>query len=81
MLSNLLFRPLEHQYWWAAGLVAPHIGAVIGALIYSLAIGLHNSKSDDSNTSISTIVTVPVSKNDVIYQRGIPQRGIDHKNV
>jgi hypothetical protein len=49
--------------------VAPHIGTIIGALVYSLAIGMHNTK-DDSNASLSTLVTVPITKNDIIYERG-----------
>ncbi|CAG2105964.1 unnamed protein product, partial [Medioppia subpectinata] len=64
-----VFKPLEGQYWWSAGLVAPHIGAIIGALIYALGIGMHNNNSDDSNASLSTLVTVPITKNDVIFQR------------
>jgi hypothetical protein len=64
-----LFRPIEYNYWWSAGLVAPHIGTIIGALVYSLAIGMHNTK-DDSNASLSTLVTVPITKNDIIYERG-----------
>lgn len=60
---------MEYHYWWTAGLAAPHIGTIIGAFIYSLTVGMHNTK-DDSNASLSTLVTVPITKNDIIYERG-----------
>ncbi|XP_054159924.1 aquaporin-9-like [Oppia nitens] len=64
-----VFKPLEGQYWWSAGLVAPHIGAIVGGLIYVLGVGVYSNNCDDSNASLSTVVTVPVTKNDVIFQR------------
>lgn len=32
------FYPLNGNYWWLAGLVGPHIGALLGGLVYRLAL-------------------------------------------
>ena len=32
------FNPLGGHYWWVAGLVGPHVGAVVGGWVYLLSI-------------------------------------------
>jgi hypothetical protein len=41
--------PIHSFYWLTAGIIGPHIGAIIGAWIYKLTI-FHKSNSRDSNT-------------------------------
>lgn len=42
------FRPLGGHFWYAAGVVAPHVGAIIGIFIYDVVIGRHlQEKTED----------------------------------
>ncbi|RWS24778.1 aquaporin-9-like protein [Leptotrombidium deliense] len=36
------FTVLDGYYWWTAGLVGPHLGAIAGAWIYYLSIEMHH---------------------------------------
>ena len=33
------FRPLKGHYWYAVGVIAPHLGAILGVYIYEFFIG------------------------------------------
>ena len=37
--KNLLFR--SKSYWFWVPIIGPHIGAIIGSILYDLLIGLH----------------------------------------
>lgn len=36
-----VWSPHSHLYWLFGGLIAPHIGAIVGAWLYHLGFGLH----------------------------------------
>lgn len=33
-----LSQPLGGHYWWVAGIIGPHVGAIIGGWVYFLSI-------------------------------------------
>lgn len=36
------FKPLNYHYWYVAGLVGPHLGAIIGCYLYLWLVGNYN---------------------------------------
>ena len=38
------FQPIGGNYWWVAGVLGPHVGAVIGGWLYFLSIDHSNLK-------------------------------------
>ncbi|XP_074596272.1 aquaporin-9-like [Brevipalpus obovatus] len=33
-----VFTPLDSQYWWLVGIVAPHLGCILGAFLYAILV-------------------------------------------
>lgn len=74
VLYTLTF-PLEHRaldghFWWAVGIVAPHIGAIIGSLLYLLMSKMRMSYVDSSHQLDSVLPPLNPDR-DIIYQKGM----------
>ena len=42
-------RHLNYNFWWAVGIVGPHLGAIIGAISYYYSSKMRQSFIDDEN--------------------------------
>lgn len=52
------FRPLYWNYWWVGGLLAPHLGALLGCWLYYITVGhfyLGNFRSENSMSRATQI--------------------------
>ncbi|RWS25640.1 aquaporin-10-like protein 2, partial [Leptotrombidium deliense] len=52
------FKPLGGHYWWVAGIVGPHIGAMVGIIVYTITI-------DHQSLCIETRSVVPKENSEV----------------
>ena len=48
-MTSCGFRPLNYNFWWAVGIVAPHSGAIIGAIGYFYMAKMRQSFVDGDN--------------------------------
>ena len=60
-LDNFLDRPVHCLYWLTAGVVGPHMGAVIGAWVYKFAL---SPASDENNDYKLTDINDPAMGKD-----------------
>lgn len=47
--GSAAFNLYHYAYWWICGLIAPHVGALIGFALYRALIRLHDSNSGSRN--------------------------------
>ena len=45
--GDQVFKPLNGLYWLIGGIIGPHIGAIVGAVIYLLLIQIQHQSSED----------------------------------
>ncbi|RWS14557.1 aquaporin-9-like protein [Dinothrombium tinctorium] len=47
--GNDVFSPLDGNYWWTAGLIGPHLGAIAGTWLYYITIEAHHEDISGQN--------------------------------
>lgn len=45
------FAPIDGHYWYVAGVLGPHLGAVLGCFAYAATITRHYVDDDDEEQS------------------------------
>lgn len=60
-LTLALEQPLGGHYWWVAGIIGPHVGAIIGGWVYFLSIDHSSLKlvpthDDHEKTELRAVV-------------------------
>ena len=73
-LVSFLFhnRALDGHFWWAVGILAPHVGAILGALLYMLMAMMRSTYVD--NTQQTEPIPPLNPERDLIYQKGMKYR-------
>lgn len=54
--GSMPFESLNHNFWWAVGIVSPHIGAILGGLFYMATSNMRDTESsyEVTNTTVTT---------------------------
>lgn len=69
-----MIRPLDYNFWWAVGIVAPHVGALLGATLYHLLAKMRAEFAEvefgpHSNEMQASMAAMDPER-DIIYQKG-----------
>ncbi|KAH9398750.1 Aquaporin-7 [Tyrophagus putrescentiae] len=77
--SGIVWSALDGHFWWAVGIIAPHVGAILGALLYLLMSKMRMSYVDSSHR-LDTVLPPMNPERDLIYQKGTEKTTASKRN-
>ena len=54
IFGSRVFEDLGYHYWWAAGLVGPHLGALMGTFLFTITCDYYNEEQERDQSKDST---------------------------
>jgi len=67
IILSFMKSPIQSLYWLTAGIIGPHLGAIIGAWVYQMTI-YHNTKEQDNDRDNNSVALCDTSHKKVLYK-------------